>query len=120
MVPLDGDRGGGVVDPLHDRAGPGGADLAVLARAGSVQAPGIGRQAGHHPGDLAGLEVAVHLSGREDRGRQRDQVPGQHPAELRDHLRYGDECVLHPASGQHDLLDGGDGDQAPPDRQRAG
>lgn len=30
---LDGDRGGGVVDPLHDRAGAGGPDLAFVARA---------------------------------------------------------------------------------------
>ncbi len=96
--------------------------LAVLtwrsSRTGSIPSAGFGRQAGHHRGDLAGLEVAVHLSGREGGGRQRNQVPGQHAAELQDHVRFGDECVLHPAPGQHDLLDGCDGDQAPPDRQR--
>lgn len=120
LVALHRHRSGGVVDPLRDHPGAGGADLALLARAGPIPAAGFGRQADHHRSGVAGLEVDVHLPGPEHRHGQRDRVPGAYAAELQDHLRYGDELVLHPAPGHDDLRDGRHGNQAAPGGQRAG
>ncbi|CAJ6315459.1 Uncharacterised protein [Burkholderia pseudomallei] len=90
------------------------------ARARSVPAARIGGEADRRRSRRARLEVALRLSGSRHCFGKPTGGARRHADQFPDHVRFGDELVLHPAARHAGLCDGRHADAPAPDRRRAG
>ena len=92
--------------------------LAVITEvhlcAGTIQAASIRRKTADHPGDIAGLEMVVPISGARHCDDQRIENSRGCSGPIRDHGRLSDELVLDSAARRANVRDVRNGDEAAP------